>query len=93
MKNGSGWESNPPDHFSAVSLGLKPRAVSPQPVERQRNCDKGGIVVGRLVGRDSHKSPEIDPDLACLIAAWPTLPEPIKRAILGILDSAHAQGG
>ncbi len=27
-KSGSGWESNPPDLFSELSLGLKPRAVT-----------------------------------------------------------------
>ncbi len=35
--SGSGWESNPPDHFSAVSLGLKPRAVT-------RSANTPGVV-------------------------------------------------
>ena len=26
--SGSGWESNPPNHFSVLSMGLKPRAVT-----------------------------------------------------------------
>jgi hypothetical protein len=26
-----------------------------------------------------------DPDLAKIVAAWPSLPEPIRRAILGLI--------
>jgi hypothetical protein len=29
-----------------------------------------------------------DPDLAHLIAAWPTLPEPIRLAVLALVDAA-----
>jgi hypothetical protein len=31
---------------------------------------------------------ENDPDLAGLLAAWPTLPEPIRRAIVVLVQSA-----
>jgi hypothetical protein len=30
----------------------------------------------------------IDPDLARIAGAWPTLPEPIRRAILALVESA-----
>jgi hypothetical protein len=30
-----------------------------------------------------------DPDLARLVAAWPMLPEPIRRAVLALIDSVH----
>ena len=33
-----------------------------------------------------------DPELALLLAAWPTLPEPIRRAMLAMID-ATAFGG
>lgn len=29
-----------------------------------------------------------DPDLQCVIAAWPDLPDPIRRAILALIGSA-----
>jgi hypothetical protein len=35
-----------------------------------------------------HNPAEIDPDLARLLAAWPTLPVPIRRAILALVDGA-----
>jgi hypothetical protein len=30
----------------------------------------------------------IDPDLVCIVAAWPTLPEPIKTGILALVRAA-----
>jgi hypothetical protein len=30
----------------------------------------------------------IDPDLTRIAAAWPALPEPIRRAVLALVDSA-----
>ena len=35
------------------------------------------------------KTSALDPDLARLIDAWPTLPDPIKAAVLALLDSAR----
>jgi hypothetical protein len=32
--------------------------------------------------------PEIDPDLARILDAWPTLAEPIRRAVLALVESA-----
>ena len=88
IESGSGKESNLPDDFSAVTLGLKPRAVTPQPVAADTSCADGLSVVGRLVGRDSRKTPESDPRLARLMAAWPALPEGVRAKILALLDSA-----
>jgi hypothetical protein len=33
--------------------------------------------------------PETDPDLARIIAAWPTLPEPIRRAMLALVETGR----
>ena len=33
---------------------------------------------------------EFDPDLARLNSAWPVLPDPIKTAVLALLDAAGA---
>jgi hypothetical protein len=30
-------------------------------------------------------APDLDPDLARIVAAWPTLPRPIKAAILALV--------
>jgi hypothetical protein len=29
------------------------------------------------------------PDLAAVVKAWPNLPEPIRRAILAMVEAAH----
>ena len=45
--------------------------------------DQGGAKSGAIA--------EIDPDLAALVAAWPTLPEPIRRAMLALIASTNCQ--
>jgi len=32
---------------------------------------------------------KIEPDLARIMAVWPMLPEPIRRAVLALIDSAR----
>jgi hypothetical protein len=34
--------------------------------------------------------PPADPDLSRVVAAWPMLAEPIRRAVLALIDSANA---
>jgi len=41
----------------------------------------------RRPDRARTKSPETDPALTRIIAAWPTLPEPIRRAMLALVGS------
>jgi hypothetical protein len=41
---------------------------------------------GAESGAFSADSSKIDPDLARIVAAWPTLAEPIKRAILALVN-------
>jgi len=33
-------------------------------------------------------SPKTDPDLARLTAAWPDLPEPVRRGIMAMIDAS-----
>jgi hypothetical protein len=33
-------------------------------------------------------TPEADPDLARIVATWPMLPEPIRRAVLALIETA-----
>jgi hypothetical protein len=36
---------------------------------------------------------ETPPDLAAVVAAWPTLPEPIRAGILAMVKAASGEGG
>jgi hypothetical protein len=47
--------------------------------------------VGRSAGRSEQQSEggTADAELAALVAAWPTLPDPIKRAVLALVGSAE----
>jgi len=36
----------------------------------------------------SEGGPDDDPDLAAVVAAWATLPEPIRRAVMALVNSA-----
>jgi hypothetical protein len=43
------------------------------------------------VARQLPAALEIDPDLARLLAAWPSLPPAIRRAVLALLDAVPDQ--
>jgi hypothetical protein len=45
--------------------------------------------VGTPVGTSK---PEIDPNLAQIIAAWPTLPEPVRMAMIALAESGVGGG-
>jgi hypothetical protein len=49
---------------------------------------QGATGGGAKSGADSTAPSPADPDLACLIEAWPTLPEPIRRAMLALIETA-----
>jgi hypothetical protein len=34
---------------------------------------------------------EVPPDLAAVVAAWPTLPEPIRAAVLALVKAASGE--
>jgi hypothetical protein len=46
------------------------------------------IALPEVGGAESGALTPTDPDLSRLVTAWPTLPEPIKRAVLALVDSA-----
>ena len=61
--------------------GIEPLANSP---ENTANPAPGGAKNGALTST----SPTIDPALAALIDAWPTLPEAIRAGILAMVRAA-----
>jgi hypothetical protein len=62
-------------------MGIEPTANSP---------DNRGVFTsdGAKTGAVSADSSRIDPDLARVNAAWPMLPEPIRRAIRALIETA-----
>jgi|SRR6516162_1619926 hypothetical protein len=62
-------------------------AGSPNP-NPGNTCVESGRAVDRALTIPIPELPVIDPDLARLIEAWPTLLDPIRRAMLALLSSA-----
>jgi hypothetical protein len=62
-------------------MGIEPPATFP---ENTAVSGQGGAEFGA----PATPSPAIDPGLAALIDAWPTLPEPIRAGILAMIRAA-----
>ena len=62
-------------------MGIEPHPVSP---ENPTNPAPGGAKSGAL----APQTPAIEPTLAALIDAWPTLPEAIRAGILAMVRAA-----
>ena len=82
---------------SCTSEGAGDRTQDPQikslPVSRRKHFQNNSlqqsaepVAVPVAVAGES-KGGKDDPDLARLIVAWPTLSEPIRRAMLAILEA------
>jgi len=82
--------------ISTRATGLEPatsgstvpflRVVNPNPISTLRqSADPVAVPVAVTAKSEGGND---DPDLSRLIAAWPTLPEPIRRAMLAILEAA-----
>jgi hypothetical protein len=52
-------------------------------------CAESRRAVDRALTILSAESPVIDPDLARLVEAWPTLLDPIRRAMLALLSATN----
>ena len=64
-------------------------------VNKATDLQRGDILVAQGVAQETQKStPEavampadVDPELAAVVAAWPDLPEPIRRAIRAMVEA------
>lgn len=61
--------------------GFEPLTATPQAAERKALAPPVPEALARTL---AHETP-IDPDLARVMAAWSTLAEPIRRAILALI--------
>jgi hypothetical protein len=61
-------------------MGIEPTQCSP---EDSANTAAGGAKSGAL----ALEKPTIDPALAAIFDAWPTLPEPIRAAIRALVGT------
>ena len=77
-RDGEGWER------SLTPTGLELPAAIAQNTNDLGNQPSSGAAKSGAVSAASAPS---DPDLARLIDAWPTLPGPVRRAVLALVNS------
>jgi hypothetical protein len=68
----------------------KPVAVVPQPSSAKRGY---GNQFSRRQRTGGAQPPNCPSDLAAVVTAWPTLPDPIRPAILALVKAASGGGG
>jgi hypothetical protein len=69
---------------------MKPMNSEPNPKSIKTSVNPAGKLAPQLAP-PSDPNPEIDPDLARLMAAWPVLPEHIRAAIRALVESGQAK--
>jgi hypothetical protein len=66
------------------------------PAGNSRISDSGGSKSGNIgdsLGPPTPPATPTDPDLAGVVAAWPTLPPALRSAVLAIVAAHHDKGG
>ena len=70
--------------------GIEACADNSQPAENQRATqeeERGYTQIRAQIGKP------LEPDLAAVVAAWPSLSAPLKAAIVAIANTATDKGG
>ena len=75
------WESNPPDPFSGVSPGLKPRTVLLERRDAESICGTEQKHLASILDRISDV-----PALDALITGWPELPDETQSAVFSLVQ-------
>jgi hypothetical protein len=70
---------------------LQSAAANPQVLSLAGSSGKQCRRPDRALTKPGVAPVPIDPNLARVIDAWPTLPEPIRRAILALMEAASAR--
>jgi len=70
--------------------GIEAFANNSQPAENQRATQEGERAYTQI--RAQIEKP-LEPDLAAVVAAWPSLSAPLKAAIVAIANTATNKGG
>ncbi len=81
-----------PVGFEPTTTRLKvsnARIATPDDDSTLRQTDSAGAVPGAVTGESEGGT---DPELARILAAWPTLPEPLRRAMLAMIDATAFNG-
>jgi len=70
--------------------GIQPLAHNPQAAEHQQATQEGERGYTQI--RAQIEKP-LEPDLAAVVASWPSLSAPLKAAIVTIANTATNKGG
>jgi hypothetical protein len=72
----------------AVFTSKRAMGVEPTP---KRRISRGKQQKSTPTGSNTGSNVSTDPDLAALIAAWPMLPQPLRRAMLAMIREGGEQ--
>jgi hypothetical protein len=76
------------ERLSALPV-FKTESASPQDPTSQTTCGNSTSPLVLQLVPNSEKHPPLDPELSQVVDAWPTLPEPIRRAILSMVEAGR----
>jgi hypothetical protein len=89
----TGAECQIDDHWSHEGVATDLLIKSQQTKSLNISTTEGlGIAASSVAHHLPTDTCQIPPDLAAVVAAWPTLPEPIRAGILAMVKAASAGG-
>jgi hypothetical protein len=81
---------NPPSPRLRRGAGIEAFTDNPQTAENQHTTQEGE---GGYTQIRAQIEKPLEPDLAAVVAAWPSLSAPLKSAIVAIANTATNKGG